>query len=276
MKHYFLPVAAMAMCLSAAAQDLPQASPYGEVEQIVGLTKVEVDYSRPSARGRRIFGDLLAYGEPWRLGANSATTIEFDGPVVIEGTKMAAGAYSMFAIPHQESWEIILNKNTKLWGNSRDEKEDALRIKVKAEPSEFIETLTITFDDVKDDKALMSIRWEKTRVSVQLYADATAQGMENIKKAMAGKEIKAGTYASSARFALERGVMTKEALDWAQRAVDMDPRYYWMHTLALAQAANGMNKEAIATAEKSMQAAEKEGDKAYIRKNQDVIAEWSK
>ena len=122
----------------------------------------------------------------------------------------------------------------------------------------------------------MSIRWEKTRVSVQLYADATAQGMENIKKAMAGKEIKAGTYASSARFALERGVMTKEALDWAQRAVDMDPRYYWMHTLALAQAANGMKKEAIATAEKSMQVAEKEGDKAYIRKNQDVIAEWSK
>lgn len=276
MKQFFLPVAAMAIAMTAAAQDLPQASPRGEVEQIIGLTKVDVDYSRPSVRGRRIFGDLLPFGQPWRLGANAATTIEFEGPVEFGDQKIGKGIYSMFAIPHEDAWEIILNKDPKLWGNDRDEKLDVARLKAKVEPTEFTETLTISFDDVKDDKARMDIRWEKSRVSVWIAADATEQGMENIKAALAGKDVKAGTYASSARFAVDRKVMTKEALGWAQKAVDMDPRYYWMHTLALCQAANGMTKEAIATAEKSMAAAKEAGDRAYIRLNEEKIKEWSK
>lgn len=276
MKHFFLPVAAMAIGMTAAAQDLPQASPRGEVEQIIGLTKVEVDYSRPSVRERQIFGDLLPFGQPWRLGANAATTIEFEGPVEFGDQKIGKGIYSMFAIPHEEAWEIILNKDPKLWGNNRDEKLDAARIKALVEPTEFTETLTISFDEVKDDKARMDIRWEKYRVSVWIAADATEQGMENIKAALAGKDVKAGAYASSARFAVDRKVMTKEALGWAQKAVDMDPRYYWMHTLALCQAANGMTKEAIATAEKSMAAAKEAGDRAYIRLNEEKIKEWSK
>ncbi len=258
------------------AQDLPQASPRGEVEQIIGLTKVDVDYSRPSVRGRQIFGDLLPFGQPWRLGANAATTIEFEGPVEFGDQKIGKGVYSMFAVPHQEAWEIILNKDPKLWGNDRDEKLDVARIKAPVEPAEFTETLTISFDEVKDDKARMDIRWEKSRVSVWIAADATEQGMENIKAALSGKDVKAGTYASSARFAVDRKVMTKEALGWAQKAVDMDPRYYWMHTLALCQAANGMTKEAIATAEKSMAAAKEAGDRAYIRLNEEKIKEWSK
>lgn len=258
------------------AQDLPQASPRGEVEQIIGLTKVDVDYSRPSVRGRQIFGDLLPFGQPWRLGANAATTIEFEGPVEFGDQKIGKGVYSMFAVPHQEAWEIILNKDPKLWGNDRDEKLDVARIKAPVEPAEFTETLTISFDEVKDDKARMDIRWEKSRVSVWIAADATEQGMENIKAALSGKDVKAGTYASSARFAVDRKVMTKEALGWAQKAVDMDPRYYWMHTLALCQAANGMTKEAIATAKKSMVAAKEAGDRAYIRLNEEKIKEWSK
>lgn len=275
MKKFFLPLAALAIGFSAVAQELPQASPRGEVEQIVGLTKVEVDYSRPSVRGRVIFGDLLAYGQPWRLGANAATTIEFGGPVVFEGQKIEKGKYSMFAIPHDGAWEIILNKDPKVWGNNRNEKEDVARLKVKVEPNDFTETLLISFDEVKDDKARMDIRWEKVRVSLWIHADATEQSMENIKKALSGKDVSAGAYANSARFAVDRGVMTKEALTWAQKAVDMDARYYWMHTLALCQAANGMTKEAIATAEKSMAAAKEAGDRAYMRLNEEKIREWS-
>ncbi|MBS1937945.1 MAG: DUF2911 domain-containing protein [Bacteroidetes bacterium] len=275
MKQILLPVAALALCLTTNAQDLPQASPSGEVEQVVGLTKVEVDYSRPSVRDRRIFGELLPYDKVWRLGANANTTFEVSGPVEIEGQKLDKGKYSMFAIPHEGVWEIIFNKNTELWGeNGRKEAEDVLRVKAKAEPCEFTETLTITFDDVKDDKARLDIRWEKTRVLLTLSADATKQGMENIKAAMAKKDIKAGSYASSARFAVERGVMTKDALTWAQRAVDMDPRYYYMYTLALAQAANGQTKEALATAQKSMEAAKKADDMAYVKLNEAKIKEW--
>lgn len=276
MKQIFLPMAAIGLAVSVTAQELPQASPYAEVEQVVGLTKVEVEYSRPSVRGRQIFGDLLPYGQPWRLGANAATTIEVDGPVVIEGQKLEKGKYSMFAIPHEDAWEIIINKDPKVWGNNRDEKQDVLRVKAKVEPTEFTETLNISFDEVKDDKARMDIRWEKNRASLWIDANATERSIENIKKAMSKSDISAGAYASSARFAIERNVMTKEALEWATKAAKMDPKYYFLHTLALAQAANGQKKEAIETAKRSMSAAKEAGDLAYVKMNEAKISEWSK
>lgn len=276
MNRVFLTVAAAAIGFSASAQDLPKSSPLGEVEQVIGLTSVDVEYSRPNVRGRQIFGDLLPFDKLWRLGANANTTIELSGPVEIDGKTLDKGKYSMFAIPGKDSWVLIFNKNTNLWGEGDyKEAEDALRVKAKVEPGEFTENLTITFDDVKNDQARMDIRWDKTRVSVGIKADATKQGIENIKEAMAKPDVSAGTYNSSANFALDRGIMTKEALEWASKAVKMDPRFYFIHTLALAQAANGMKKEAIATAEKSIEACKKAGDLAYLKKNEAKIKEWS-
>lgn len=276
MKRIFLPVAAAALSFSAVAQDLPKASPAGEVEQVVGLTKVEVDYSRPSVHDRKIFGDLLPYGKLWRLGANANTTIELDGPVTVNGEKLEKGKYSMFAIPGADEWTVIFNKNTALWGEGdHKDAEDVLRVKVKPVASEFTETLNISFDDVNNDKARMDIRWEKTRVSLTIAADATEQAMANIKKAMDAGDMKAGGYASSARFLLDRNTMPKEALEWAQKAADMDPKFYILHTLALAQAANGLKKEAVATAEKSMAAAKEAGNDAYVKMNAAKIKEWS-
>lgn len=276
MNRILLPVAAMAISFSAIAQDLPKASPQGEVEQVVGLTKVEVEYSRPSVRERQIFGGLLPFGKLWRLGANKNTTIEFGGPVEIDGHKLEKGKYSLFAIPGKDAWEVIFNKNTEQWGEGdHKDEEDVLRVKARVEPSEFTETLTISFDEVKDDKARMDIRWEKTRVSVWISADATDQSIANIKEAMAKPDVKAGTYSSSARFAIDRGIMTKEALEWAQKGADMDPKFYNLYTLALAQAANGMKKEAIATAEKSLEASKEAGSDAYVTMNAEKIKEWS-
>lgn len=276
MKRIFLPVAAAALAYSVNAQELPKASPSGEVEQVVGLTKVEVDYSRPSVKDRQIFGGLLEYGKLWRLGANANTTFEIDGPVVVEGQKLEKGKYSMFAIPDNESWTVIFNKNTEQWGEGdHKDEEDVLRVKVKPESTEFTETLNISFDDVNNDKARMDIRWEKTRVSLNITADATEQSVVNIKKAMEAGEMKAGGYSSSARFVLDRNMMPKEALEWAQKATDMDPKFYILHTLALAQAANGMKKEAISTAEKSIVAAKEAGNDAYVKMNNEKIKEWS-
>ncbi len=276
MNRFLLPVAAVAISFSAVAQDLPKASPQGEVEQVVGLTKVEVEYSRPSVRGREIFGGLLPFDQLWRLGANANTTFEVDSPVIIEGEKLDKGKYSVFAIPGKESWVILFNKNTELWGEGDHKgEEDVLKVKAKVEPSEFTETLSISFDEVKDDKARMDIRWEKSRVSFWITADATEQAIANIKEAMAKSDIKAGTYGSCARFAVDRGIMTKESLEWAQKSVAMDAKYYSLHTLALAQAANGMKKEAIATAEKSMEASKKAGSDAYVQLNEAKIKEWS-
>lgn len=276
MNRFFLPVAAVAISFSVVAQDLPKSSPEGEVEQVIGLTKVDVEYSRPSVRGREIFGGLLPFDKLWRLGANANTTFETDGPVVIDGQKLDKGKYSVFAIPGKDFWVILFNKNTELWGEGgHKDAEDVLKVKAKVEPSEFTETLTISFDEVKDDKARMDIRWERTRVSVSIAADATEQAIANIKEAMAKPDVKAGSYASSARFAVDSGIMTKEALEWAQKAVAMDEKYYSLHTLALAQAANGLKKEAIATAQRSMDASKEAGSDAYVKLNADKIKEWS-
>ena len=134
---------------AAQAQKLPQPSPPGEVSQIVGLTDVEVKYSRPSAKGRKVFGDLVPYGKVWRTGANQCTTVEFDGRVMVEGQALPAGKYSLFTIPGEDVWMVIFNKNTELWGEGdRKPEEDVLTLKVKPMNGDLTETFTISFDAV--------------------------------------------------------------------------------------------------------------------------------
>jgi hypothetical protein len=275
MKNTILALA-VALPLVSNAQDLPQPSPKGKVEQVVGLTNVTVEYSRPSAKGRAIFGELVTYDQLWRLGANGATIISFDGPVVIEGSKVEAGKYSLFATPGKEAWMFHLNKNTELWGTDGYKSEEDVAVwKVMSASTEFTETLTIGMDEVKDDKARVDVRWEKTRASFTIHADATEQALANIKATMAKPDLKAGNYNRCARYCVDKGVMTKEALGWAEKAASMDRKYWILHTLALAQAANGDYKSAIATANESKDLAGKDGDKSYVMMNDEKIAEWS-
>lgn len=249
----------------------------GKVEQVVGLTTVKVQYSRPSVKGRQVFGELVAFDKVWRTGANLNTIVEFDGPVVVNEKSVPAGKYSLFTIPGKEAWTIILNKNIELWGEGdRKEEEDVLVFKVPFGKCEFTETFTIGFADVKNDKAMLELRWENTMVQIPMAADATEQALANIKKAMAATEIKAGAYGRSARYCVDKGVMLPEALGWAEKSVSMEKKYWTLHTLALAQAANGKTKEAIATANESMSMARTEGDASYVMMNRDRIAEWSK
>ncbi len=257
------------------AQELPQSSPKGEVEQVIGLTKVEVEYNRPSAKGRVIFGELLPMDALWRTGANLNTTVEFSGPVKFGGADVPKGKYSLFTIPGEGIWVVILNKNTELWGEGDyKESEDLVRVKVPATKAEHTETFTMEFANLKGDNADLLLRWERTQVAVPIETDATEQGIANIKEALAKPDAKPGAYGNSARFCLDRNVMTKEALGWAQKCVDGDRKFWHLHTLARAQAANGMTKEAIATAEESMKLAQAEKNEAYVKMNRDKIQEW--
>ena len=275
MQRTILAVAALAT-LTAQAQDLPQASPQGEVEQLVGLTKIEVEYNRPSARGRKVFGDLVPYGKVWRTGANKCTTIELNGPVSVEGGQLAAGKYSLFTIPGEDTWTVIFNRNTELWGEGdRKDEDDVLRVNVKPRPTEFTETFTIGFDEVKDDKARLDLRWENVRVSMGLHADATQQAIANIREALSNPDADFRAYHGSARFCLDRDIMHLEALGWAKKSVEMDRKFWNLHTLALAQARNGDLDGAIATAKESLKMAEAAKYDAYIKMNKDRIAEWN-
>ena len=271
MKAIALSMAAL-LTISATAQDLPQASPLGKVEQVVGLTNISVTYSRPSAKGRKVFGELVPFDAVWRTGANKATLFTTDGTIMIDGQKLEKGEYSLFTVPHQEAWEIIFNKNTELWGEGdRKEEEDVLRVKAPSVKSNDTETFTVEFADVKDDKANLVLRWANTEVRLPMDAPATEQGIANIKKALSEPDVKSGGYNGAARFALDRNVMTKEALEWATKSVSMEKKYYNVHTLARPQAANGMNKEAVATAEESMKLAQEAKNEAYVKMNRDLM-----
>lgn len=276
MKAIILPFVAL-LSIAAPAQDLPQPSPQGAVEQTIGLTRVKVEYSRPSVKGRSIFGDLVPYGKLWRTGANQNTTIEFSGPVKLADQDVAAGKYSLFTTPNEGVWVVHLNKNTELWGEEDyKEEETVVSLKVEATPAELTETLTMEFADLSGDNGALVIRWEKTKVTLPIVTDATEQGLANIKEALAKPDAKAGAYGSSARFCLDRNVMSKEALAWAGKSVSMEKKFWTLHTLARAQAANGMMKEAIATAEESMKMAQEEKNEAYIKMNREKIEEWTK
>ena len=269
--------AALLVATAFHAQDLPQPSPKGKVQQVVGLTNVEVEYSRPSIKGRVIFGDLVPFDKLWRTGANLNTTIEFSAPVKFGDVDVKAGKYSLFTVPGKEVWVVHLNSNTELWGEDEFKaEENVATIKVKAEAADLTETLTIDIANVVNDRAELELRWEKTKVLIPIQADATEQALANIREAMAKGDMKAGGYGGSARFCLDRNVMTKEALTWAQKSVEMDKKFWHVHTLARAQAANGMTKEAIATANESMTMAQEAKNEAYVKMNRDLIESLSK
>lgn len=269
--------AALLVATAFHAQDLPQPSPKGKVQQVVGLTNVEVEYSRPSIKGRVIFGDLVPFDKLWRTGANLNTTIEFSAPVKFGDVDVKAGKYSLFTVPGKEVWVVHLNSNTELWGEDEFKaEENVATIKVRAEGADLTETLTIDIANVVNDRAELELRWEKTKVLIPIQADATEQALANIREAMAKGDMKAGGYGGSARFCLDRNVMTKEALTWAQKSVEMDKKFWHVHTLARAQAANGMTKEAIATANESMTMAQEAKNEAYVKMNRDLIESLSK
>lgn len=154
----------MFLALSVTAQDKPS-SPKAEVDGTVGSSKVKITYCQPSARGRKIMGGLVPYGEVWRTGANEATTIEFDKAVKIEGKDLPAGKYALFTIPTENEWTVIFNKDAKQWGAYKyKQSDDVLRVTVKPTKTEqFVESFTIT-----PEKDQVSLKWENTAVAFKV------------------------------------------------------------------------------------------------------------
>jgi hypothetical protein len=167
MRKFVMLVLALATSVSSLtvmAQNKP-ASPKAEASGTLGAAKVKIVYSQPSARGRKIMGGLVPYGEVWRTGANEATTIEFDQAVKVEGKDLAAGKYSLFTIPGENEWVIIFNKDAKQWGHfSYKSTDDVLRVNVKpTKLSAPVETFVIT---VGSDQ--IEMKWENTAVAVKI------------------------------------------------------------------------------------------------------------
>lgn len=260
---------------TSVAQELPQPSPKGEISQMVGLTEVEIEYSRPSMKGRKIFGDLVPFGEMWRTGANGSTIIEFDTDVMVQGTLVKKGNYALFTLPNQSEWEIILNSNTELWGvDGMKAEENVASFKVKPTTCPTTESFTISFDNVKEDACEVSLMWETTKVSFTIAVDVDAASMANIDKAIKDAEGSFRVYNNAARYYLEHNKDLKKALEYAQKSTSMSEKFWNLKVLSEVQAANGLYKEALATAEKSLALATEAKYDAYIKMNQENIAKW--
>jgi len=152
--------------------NLPRASQHALVSQRIGITDITINYHRPLANGRQVWGKLVPYGQVWRAGANENTIITFSDPVTIEGQSLDKGTYGLHMIPAETEWTIIFSKNSTAWGSfTYKQDEDALRVKVKPQTGEMHDALAYDFDDVKADAAVVTMRWEKVAVPFKVHVN---------------------------------------------------------------------------------------------------------
>lgn len=236
--------------------EFPSPSPAATLKQRVGLTDVEITYSRPSMRGRKIFGGLEPYGRVWRTGANNATKISFSTGVKFGGADVPAGTYALFSIPGQNEWTLILNKVSGQWGAyAYDEKNDVAR--VKAAPVSLdqpVESFTFTFSDLANESAAtLSLSWENVRVPVKIEVDVAGILVPQIEALMTSAEAKK-PYLSAAMFYYENNLDLDKALAWMDAGLAEQPNAFWMtYRKGLLLAKKGDKAGAAAAARQSLE-----------------------
>tara|TARA_B100000683_G_scaffold61227_1_gene59474 strand:- start:4760 stop:5608 length:849 start_codon:yes stop_codon:yes gene_type:complete len=259
----------------------PSASTASEVDQTVGLTEIEVEYNRPSKRGRDIFGNLVPFGKLWRTGANSGTEISFSTDVSINGEKIKEGTYSIFSIPNEDSWSIILYSDTDLWSVPRNWDESKVvfqsEFSTNVYNSHIVETFTISFDDITNNDANLVFSWDDTFVQVPIEVP-TRQLVENQIQSVMDGDPKSSDYYSAAVYYLQENNKLDIALRWMNKAMEMteNPRFFQLRQHSLILAANGNYMEAVKVARKSLELSVKANNQDYIKMNNDSIEEWSK
>ena len=279
MKKMLLFAAIVCSAFVAQAQvKTPAPSPAGSVSTVVGLTEVKIDYSRPRAKGRKIFGTdatvLVPYGKIWRTGANNGTFITFSDDVTVEGTAVPKGKYVVLSWPGATEWTIALNKNVDLGGgvDKYDASLDVAKFKVKADKlTEKVEMLTFNVGDLSDDSksAKVQLAWENTSVKFTISADFEAKVMESI---AAATKVDPYNYYLAATYYMDTNKDPKQALEWINKAADEMKGPYWvLYQKARIQKAVGDKTGAIATANASIEAAKKGNNADYQRMNEELI-----
>ena len=280
MKNYLL-VFLLVNYFGLNAQILtPQPSPRAQFTQKVGLTTVEIDYSRPAVRGRKIMGNLVRYDEIWRTGANKNTIISFSDPVQIEGNTLPAGQYGLYTRPSSNQWKVYFYKSTNNWGlpNPWDDSEVALSLIITPSFFEYkIENFTITISDINSDAAQLNLIWENTLLSIPFEVPTKAKAMESINQTMAGNP-KPNDYYNAALYFLQENMDLNQAKNWMEIAIaKRDTPAFWMHyRYALILLELNDNKGALTASKKSLALAEKAENKDYVILNKELIEKWSR
>jgi hypothetical protein len=270
---------AVALHLAAGAAfaqqqlDLPRPSPNAWVSQMVGVTKISITYSRPGVKGRKIWGELVPYGEVWRSGANENTTITFSTPVKVEGHDLPAGTYGLQTIPTAGDWTIIFSKDAKEWGAFTYKKEDdALRVQAKPQPAEMRERMAFEFDDVTDTSAKVVLHWEKLKVPFTVEADTT-------KLLVSKADSDAGSQLQAAGWCIQNNTCLDEASRWVDASIAQQETFSNLRAKALLLAKKNDPKGAASYGDKALAAAKTAKQPPNPQQVKDLegkVADWKK
>jgi hypothetical protein len=273
MKKFVLCVLLVAVFTSIKAQSIktPFPSPPQTIKQDFGVSSIELSYSRPGVKGRKVFGDLVPFGKVWRTGANNATTINFADEVTIGGVKVPAGKYGLLTIPDKDNWTVIITKQLDVTSPADYKAEsDAARVSVRPMAmKDKIETFTMQFANVKPSSCELQMMWENTAVSLPISTDVESVVMKQIDNAM-NKDNR--PYYQAAVYYLENGKDLNQALAWFDKAIELQPNAYWVyHQRANALAKMGKKDDAKASAQKSIQLAKEAKNDDYVRLNEKLL-----
>lgn len=275
MKKIIISAFALLTICTTNAQELttPQPSPTANLKQNFALSSIEISYSRPGVKGRKIFGDLVPYGKVWRTGANSATTITFGEDVTIGGKKVAAGKYGLLTIPGETEWTFIITKQTDVTSPAAY-KQDQDVVRVKAQPATLpfsIETLFINVDNIKSNSCTIGLVWDNVYAGFEVTADVEGKVMAQIKSAM---ETDNRPYFGAAMYYLENGKDLNKAVEWFDKAFAQNPDAFWvLYNKARALQKLGKKADALAASNKSIEIAKKAKNDDYVSLNEKLQKE---
>lgn len=258
--------------LSNIAQvKMPAPSPIQTIKQDFGMGNIEVTYSRPNTKGRKIFGDLVPYNKLWRTGANAATKIVFTDAVELGGKKLDSGTYVLYTIPNMDSWEVIINKGLTNWGvDGYKESEDVIRFRVepvKSKPA--VETLTMQFINVKPASCELQVMWAKTSISIPVTTNIKDRLKAQIEAAMLTDKK---PYWQAAQFYKEYDDNLAKALDNCNKAVAENDKAFWIW-LYKAKIEKEMGDKAGAklSAQKSLALSKEAKNDDYVKMNEELL-----
>jgi tetratricopeptide (TPR) repeat protein len=275
-------VPALALSIASTFQTnaqlkVPAPSPSQTIKQAFALSEISVDYSRPSAKNRVIYGDLVPFGKLWRTGANGATKITFGEDVKLEGTAITAGTYALYSIPNKDSWEITLYKDLTLGGNVADYKPENEVARVKVTPKKLndkVETFTIEFSDITSSSVNLCLKWENTAAVINIVADIDSKIMKNIENVVVNDSR---PYFQAASYYYDNNKDLAKAAEWVDKAISQNPKAFWVVLLkAKIQAKQKDNKGAVATAEQVISLAKEAKNDDYVKQAEKLIAENKK
>ncbi|MFN2437931.1 MAG: DUF2911 domain-containing protein [Chitinophagaceae bacterium] len=251
----------------------PQPSTTQTIKQDFGLGTIELSYSRPNMRGRKIYGDLVPFGNVWRTGANNATTIAFTDEVMIGGKKIPAGKYGLLTIPGKDNWTVIVTKQTDVTSPVDYKQEsDVVRVNIKPTslPNSF-ETFSMQFHNVKPTSTELTIVWDNTLVTVPITTDVETKVMAQINNAM-NKDNR--PYFTAAMYYMDNGKDLNQAVTWFDKAIEQNPKAFWVHhQRANALAKLGKKDDAKMAANKSMELAKEAKNDDYVKLNEKLLAD---